>query len=66
MRGPWTEIAEAKCAERQARIDDHCKRLSGSNIQSQITQIDEVGALTALLEKGQISAEDVVVAYIDQ
>ncbi|KAK5045074.1 hypothetical protein LTR84_010222 [Exophiala bonariae] len=66
MRRPWTEIAQAKRAERQARIDNHSKSLTGSNIQSQITHIDKVGALIELLEKGQISAEDVVVAYIDK
>jgi len=66
MRRPWTEIAEAKRAERQARIDDHAQRPVDPNAQAQITQIDSVEALTKLLESGQISAEDVVAAYIDK
>lgn len=65
MRRPWTEVAAAKCAEREAHIKNHSRRI-GSSAHAQITQIDDVAALTDLLEKSSISAEDVVVAYIEK
>ncbi|EXJ83636.1 hypothetical protein A1O1_07260 [Capronia coronata CBS 617.96] len=66
MRRPWTEVAAAKRAEREAHLKNHSRCRIDPSAHAQITQIDNVAALTDLLEKGSISAEDVVVAYIDK
>jgi hypothetical protein len=66
MGRPWTEVAAAKCAEREAHIKNHSRSRTGPSAYAQVTQIDNVAALTDLLEKGLISAEDVVVAHIEK
>jgi hypothetical protein len=64
MRRPWTEIAAAKCAERSARINDHSQRQVDSDAEARIAEIVDVGQLTDLLQAGNVSAEDIAVAYI--
>lgn len=59
----WRDIVAAKRATRDELIKKH---LIWSKISpaADITNVDDISALTQLLEKGEVSAEDVVNMYI--
>lgn len=62
----WTDAVAAKRAIRDGHIDKYHNRSQYSSSVVQVTELDDIGILLGLLEKGEISAEAVINAYIDK
>jgi hypothetical protein len=60
----WQDVVAAKLAIRDAAIQHYHRK--GPDELSNITAIDNAKDLTQRLESGQISAQDVVRAYISE
>ncbi|GAB7330597.1 hypothetical protein MBLNU13_g02179t1 [Cladosporium sp. NU13] len=60
----WTDVAARKQTIRNEHIKKHLTDSVDSSLIAQITDIENVDSLTALIEKGEFSAEEVVRAYI--
>jgi hypothetical protein len=63
---PWTDIVEAKRAIRSQHIKTHRQDTGNSEIGDKITRISDISALMQLLESREVSAEDIVTAYIQK
>jgi hypothetical protein len=63
---PWTEIVETKRAIRSQHIEKHRHDVEHSENDARITGNPDISALTKLLESKQVSAEDIVTAYIQK
>lgn len=62
----WTDAVAAKRAIRDEHINKyHNKSLYSSSV-VKVTEVDDIATLLELLNSGEISAEAVVNAYIDQ
>lgn len=59
----WTDVVAAKRATRSELVKKHLAR-PRSPPAADTTNVDNIGALTQLLEKGEMSAEEVVNMYI--
>lgn len=60
----WTDVAVKKQTIRNEHIKKHFTDSVDSSLVARITDIKDVDFLTASVEKGEISAEQVVRAYI--
>jgi len=60
----WTDVVAAKQSIRNEQVKKHATNSMDSSLITKITDIDNVEALTLLLEKEELSAEEVVRAYI--
>ena len=63
---PWTEVVEAKRAIRTKHIEKHQRKIEDSEIYAKVTGIADISSLTQLLESNEVSAEDIVTAYIQK
>lgn len=63
-RTAWTDVVATKRAIRTQLIEKHRDASKSSSSGIKITENADISSLTQLLELGQISAEDVVKAYI--
>lgn len=62
----WTDVVAKKQAIRDEHIQKHHTDSVGSSLIARITNIKDVDSLTNLIEKGEVSAEEIVRAYIVQ
>ena len=60
----WTDVVARKQTTRNEHIKKHLTDLVDSSHIARITNIKDVDSLTLLIEKGEISAEEVARAYI--
>ncbi|KAH7000845.1 amidase [Macrophomina phaseolina] len=65
MRTPWTEIVEAKRSVRDAQVEKHRHRSKNIHRDTRSTDVADVQVLTESIQRGEVSAEDIVRAYID-
>lgn len=65
-KAPWTEVVEAKRTIRSQHVEKHQQKIGNSGIDTKITGVSDISALTQLLESRTVSAEDVVTAYIQK
>lgn len=63
-KSAWTEVVAAKRAIRDKHIEEHRSTSVNSSPAAKITKISDIDSLTRLIESGDVSAEDVVKAYI--
>lgn len=63
-KAAWTDVVAAKRATRDELVKKHLARSNVSPLAANIAKIDNIRALTQLLEKGEVSAEDVMSVYI--
>jgi hypothetical protein len=66
MPATWNEIVIAKRANRDTLIATHRSPKAIAEHTTYITDISDVVALQELLKDGKVSAEDVVLAYIQK
>jgi hypothetical protein len=62
----WTEVVETKRAIRSQHIEKHRHDVENSENDARITGNPDISALTQLLESKQVSAEDIITAYIQK
>jgi hypothetical protein len=62
----WTEVVETKRAIRSQQIEKHRHDVENSENDARITGNPDISALVQLLESKQVSAEDIVTAYIQK
>lgn len=60
----WTDVVARKQTTRNELIKKHLTNPVDSSLVVRITNIKDVDSLTLLIEKGEISAEEVARAYI--
>jgi hypothetical protein len=60
----WSDVVAKKQAIRNEHIKKHHIDSVESSLIARITDIKDVDSLTLLIEKGEISAEEIVRAYI--
>lgn len=60
----WTEVVARKQMIRSEHIKKHIVACVDSSLVSRITNIKDIDSLTLFIEKGEISAEEIVRAYI--
>jgi hypothetical protein len=60
----WTDVVARKQTTRNEHIKKHLTDPVDSSLVVRITNIKDVDSLTLLIEKGEISAEEVARAYI--
>ena len=60
----WTDVVAKKQAIRNEHIKKHLINSVDSSLITRITNIKDVDLLTFLIEKGELSAEETVKAYI--
>jgi hypothetical protein len=60
----WTDVVAKKQTIRDEHIKKHLITSVDSTVVAQITDIQDVDSLTLLIEKGKISAEKIIGAYI--
>jgi hypothetical protein len=65
-RSAWTDVVAAKRATRNGLVDKYHCTSESSPIVSKITKIADVGSLTRLIASKEVSAEDVIRAYISK
>lgn len=63
-KSAWTEVVAAKRAIRDRHIEEHRSMSMNSSPTAKITKVSDIDSLTRLIESGDVSAEDVVKAYI--
>ena len=66
MQRSWSDVVAAKRAQRDALMYSHRITESGPALDTAITDITDVSELRHLLQTRQVSAEDVVHAYINK
>jgi len=60
----WTDVVARKQTIRNEHVKEHLNTAVDPSVIARITDIKDVDSLTLLIEKGEISAEDIVRAYI--
>lgn len=60
----WTEVVARKQTIRNEHIEKHIVASVDSSVVARITNIKDIDSLTLLIEKGEVSAEEIVRAYI--
>lgn len=60
----WTDVVAKKQAMRNGHIKKHLINSVDSSLIARITNIKDVDSLTFLIEKAELSAEEIVKAYI--
>lgn len=60
----WTDVVAKKQAIKNAHIEKHLINSVDSSLIARITDIKDVDSLTLLIEKAELSAEEIVKAYI--
>jgi hypothetical protein len=65
-KSAWTEVVAAKQRTRNEHVKKYLNTPVDSTLFSTITHLDDVDSLMLLLEKGEISAEEIVRAYISK
>lgn len=63
-KNSWTEVVARKQTIRSEHIKKHIVASVDSSLVSRITNIKDIDSLTLFIEKGEISAEEIVRAYI--
>jgi hypothetical protein len=61
---PWTDVVASKRTIRNEHIQKHLVTSVDSSYIVRITNIKDVDSLTLMIENGDISAEEIVRAYI--
>jgi hypothetical protein len=62
----WTDVVAAKQSIRNEQVKKHATNSMESSLITKVTGINDVEALTLLLEKGKHSAEEIIRAYISK
>jgi hypothetical protein len=66
MPDTWDEVVSAKRANRDALIKTHQTSRRTAEHNTYITDISDVDALQKLLEARKVSAEEIILAYIQK
>jgi hypothetical protein len=62
----WTDVVAAKQSIRNEQVKKHATNSMESSLITKVTGINDVEALTLLLEKGKHSAEEIIRASISK